>query len=116
MFRWIVLDWPIVSEEADGEQITLQATKKYPLRRKPTQHTFFKEIRDVGLEFVPDADLTFIGKKGLLLRVIDQRVEEGILGNAVGREAWEDGVKGTGREEQNHISLRVCVHVLLPLC
>lgn len=48
--------------------------------------TFFQEIRDVRLELVPDANLTFIGKKGLLLRVINQRVEEGILGNAVGRE------------------------------
>lgn len=83
-------DWPKFSEEADGEQITPAGKegKKSTIISilQNIQRTFFQEIRDVRLELVPHADLTFIGKKGLLLRVIHQRVEEGVLGNAVGRE------------------------------
>lgn len=43
--------------------------------------TFFQEVGDVGLELVPNTDLPLIGQQGLLLRVVHQRVEEGILGN-----------------------------------
>lgn len=68
-----------------------------------TNLTFFQEVGDVGLELVPDTDLPLIGQQGLLLGVVDQRVEEGILGN-MGR--W-DGIK-TARPYQ---SLRLCVCV-----
>lgn len=51
------------------------------------RRTFIEEVGDVGLVLVPHADLPFIGQQSLLLRVIHQRVEEGILGNADGRKA-----------------------------
>lgn len=69
-----------------------------------TNLTFFQEVGDVGLELVPDADLPLIGQQGLLLGVVHQRVEEGILGNMGG---W-DGIK-TARGEEWTVSVAALV-------
>lgn len=46
--------------------------------------TFFQQVGDVGLVSVPHPDLSFVSEKGLLLWVIDQRIEEEILEDTQG--------------------------------
>lgn len=42
--------------------------------------TFVQQVGDVGLILVAHPDLALVGQQGLLLGVVHQRVEEGILG------------------------------------
>lgn len=42
--------------------------------------TFVQQVGDVGLILVAHPDLALVGQQGLLLGVVHQRVEKGILG------------------------------------
>lgn len=48
----------------------------------PAHPTFFQQVGDVRLVPVPDTDLPLVSQEGLLLGVIDERVEEEVLENS----------------------------------
>ena len=47
--------------------------------------TFFQQVGDVRLVPVPHPDLPLVCQEGLLLGVVDQRVEEEVLESSTGR-------------------------------
>lgn len=81
--------------------------------------TFIQEVGDVSLELVSNTDLPLISQQCLLLRVIHQWVEEGILGNTDGRKAWgwnESNRKRDGQTQRwkRTISFSACACMYVP--